>query len=625
MNGQTSPVFFHSPWRRLLVASLSALVILGAIFIFATEFLTPEDKQYQNLVFDGHHYFPESGHSVEEFLSQNASGESNNRAPRGHISTTRGEHWVWFTADKIDEAFTLIQLELAWLDQVAIYFLSLDGQYKTFEAGDEQVFKQRIISFRKPVFPLLREVDGSQVEKIVMRVSAQGRFTLPLVALSEKAFNRQANQDYLFYGAWIAILMTLGFYSASIFLSLRYEIHFFYLLYVMVFGGLLITASGIGQQYLWPGSENLTTLIANIFLALTNYGTALFVIHFVRLGEYSNLLSKMIRALAYVSLACIPLVVVYGYSALPPILLSSFAIMGLIILAALYTSLKGNELAPFLFASLMILLPCNTVGLFRFLGLFEAQPWTEHIAELGLVADALILSSALAFMVNRLRREKDSVSLIMEQERVAFAKQLFNAKEQERKAIGQALHDGLGHKILSIKTALNSLPAGGSDQVKRDSLQMLDGAIEDVRDLSHLLYPSIIDHIGLEKAIENVVRNMQYANNIEYNTRIPELQVSTESGLLLYRAAQEFVNNVLKHSDASRFTLEIETLEDAGEIILRATDNGNRRFSAADFGFGLNMLKQQAKLFGGDLGINITEFGTNVLTLRIFDKNLRNL
>lgn len=531
-----------------------------------------------------------------------------------------GEHWVWFSPTEIDKSLEILQIELAWLDQVSIYFLPKGGEYETYEAGDEYPFSQRVIDFRKPVFPLLREINQKEVETIVLRISAQGRFSLPLFALSEKAFNAQVNLDYLFYGAWVAILIALGFYNATIFFSLRHNVHLYYIIYVLVFTALLITASGIGQQYVWPNNKNITTLLANISLALTNYGTAYFVIYFIRLSDYSSMLTSLLKILSYISLLCIPLIFAFSYDALTPILMCSFGIMTLILPAAVYTALQGNQIAPFLFASLVVLLPCNTIGLFRFMGFFENLHWTEHVAELGLVADALILSLALAYKVNMLRGEKDNVTIGREKERITFARQLIHAKEEERKMVGKALHDGLGHRLLSIKNSVKSIPQQDNTHFKSKSLEMLDETLEEVRDLSHLLYPSIIEHIGLEKAITSVVSKGLYAKDVKYMVDIAVLNVSNELELLLYRAAQEFVNNLLKHSNASLFELDISVNNNTDEVIISARDNGGVTFTVEEFGFGLNMLKQEASLFGGDLVVQRTNDGFNTITLSILDK-----
>ena len=200
------------------------------------------------------------------------------------------------------------------------------------------------------------------------------------------------------------------------------------------------------------------------------------------------------------------------------------------------------------------------------MGFFDNQRWTEHIPELGLVADALILSLALAYKVNLLRTEKDNITHARESERVAYAKQLIQVKEEERKTIGKALHDDLGHKVLSIKNSVQSIPQQGDSSHKANSIALLDETIKEVRDFSHLLYPSIIEHIGLEKAISSVVSKGLYTHDVKHTVDIPALALNNELELLLYRAAQEFVNNIVKHSNATEFFLKASAINDSYEV-----------------------------------------------------------
>lgn len=617
-NTDTFTMMFDNPRHRLLVAILLAVAALFALVNLAMEFSGRGDAAVHKVGLDGYLYQATQGNSPESFLVAKETAVGALQLRDRFKTAMHGEHWLWFAPNKIDEGLAILQIDLAWLDHVSIYYFSNEGQYTTYEAGDEHPFNQRVIEFRKPAFPLIREIAGNKVETIALRVSAQGRFSLPLMALSEKAFNLQANLDYLYYGAWMAILISLGFYNATMFFSLRSNVHLYYSTYVLVFTALLIIASGIGQQYIWPHSRNTTTLLANISLALTNYGTVFFTIHFIRLDDYSHKLTTGLKWLAYISLTCIPLVFAFGYGALTAILLCSFIIITLIFPAAVYAAMKGNEVAPFLVASLVVLLPCNTIGLIRFMGFLDNLRWTEHIPELGLVADALILSLALGYKVNLLRTEKDKLTQERETERVAYAKQLIHAKEEERKAIGKALHDDLGHKVLSIKNAVQSIAQQEHSSRQSNAIALIDEAIKDVRDLSHLLYPSIIEHIGLEKAISSVVSKGLYNQDVEFTVNIPSLVLDNELELLLYRAAQEFVNNIVKHSNASEFSLKISTTNDVHKVVMTATDNGDTFFTKEDYGFGLNMLQQQAVLFGGDLLVHRTDDGLNQLTLNIF-------
>ena len=606
----------NSNYRRVLISLLMGVVALVLVFLVGQSFYAQASKGANKIVFDGHLYDEKGGLDVSALMDIAGSPDRENVVRDAIYSAlTEGYHWLWFSADQLDGNTDYLKLGLAWLDKVTLFYVADDGTHQAFKAGDEDSFVARVVSFRQPVFPYIDKINGSNVDKVFLQVSAQGYFSLPLFSLDEKSFNRQRNLDYFFYLVWGTMLVALGVYNATIFFSLRNDIHFYYMLYLTVFAALLLTASGLGQQYIWPQSEGLTTHLANLFLVLINICTVLFVIRFVSLKDYSQRLKKLLLFFAYFSAACIPLFFFFGYRALQPLLICSFFIMILVYPAAIVATLNGNRVAPFLLASNVVLFPTNSIGLLRFMGLFENQSWTEHVAELGMATDALILALGLAYRVSLLRKNKEAILRERESEKSKFARQLILTKEQERKAVGKAIHDSLGHKILTVKNSVNAFSESGETALKHQTLTMLDETLNEIRDISQLLYPSILEHIGLEKAVSNMVSKALANVDVSCVIDIDVFDLGDEIDILLYRAAQECVNNLLKHSDASTFNLTIKTTTD-GDVEFSATDNGTVGFSSSDFGFGLSTLQQHVSVLGGKFTVERTLSQQNKIGIR---------
>lgn len=160
-----------------------------------------------------------------------------------------------------------------------------------------------------------------------------------------------------------------------------------------------------------------------------------------------------------------------------------------------------------------------------------------------------------------------------------------------------------------------------SESVNHENLfDLVDQAIEEVRDLSHLLHPAILDHLGLEKSVASILRSSVGPTKVNYELEfaLETEAITYESQLLLYRATQESVNNLIKHSDASQFKIKIESRMNS-EVVFSAEDNGSTGFLEQDFGYGLTMLKQQAVLLGGDAS-TCKNNGTNQLIVKFFDR-----
>ena len=545
-----------------------------------------------------------NGIEIESFLSGQAKKSRQDRL-------TFGSHWAWLSPDELPVDQDILMLEVAWLDHVSIFYAFEDGSYKIFQAGDNEIFRLREIQTRKPTFPILRDLDGIKVETVYLKTSAQGVFSLPLFATSTENLRKNTNLSYFFYGAWIAVLGSIAAYNATLFFSLRDNVYLHYVFYVTTYVLLLIVSAGLAQQYFWPNSPGVTTLAAHISLALVNTATAFFVIKFLKLNRSNRISYNALVLLGTLSLFCIPFVFPFGYLALIPILICSFAIMGFTLPASIVKTLEGNILAPFMLVSTIVLFPSNAVSLVRFMGFMDTPLWGEYIVEISILADALILSIGLAYRVRLLGRERDVAFDSKELAQRQFAEQLIEVREQEKKSIGQALHDSLGHKILSIKMSVNAIDYGAYSDAKNTSIDLIDEAVDEIRDLSHLLYPTVLDHLGLEKAISNMAGKILDRSNINYSIGFSVKNIEDKTKLFLYRASQECINNVIKHSNATRFELSIDQDTDTDKIYFSARDNGKNNIGEVKFGMGLTMLQQHCMLLGGKMNLCRDNTGFN--------------
>lgn len=604
--------------KLLSSTAIIAVLILIGISLFA--------KSFGDLIREGSisvkpdaYFFDESG--ALELSSVLDKLRSDQDRFSGALNTDNyGAHWLSIPLSSIPESMDVLQIELAWLDRLSIFYVTAQDNSIEFASGDDEIFTEREIKFRKPAFPLIREIQGQRTESIVLRLQAQGRVSMPMLAKSRDSFDIQRDLDHFFYGAIVAILLALGAYNATIFFSLRDNVHFYYMFYIFAFGFLQIIASGMGQQYGWPDHPDTSSLMAHIFLGLTNFSITLFIIHFISLDEYSKKIANTLRFFAFLSLGCIPFLFFFDYYPFKVILHScSFIIMAMIFPASIYTSLRGNDVAHFLLASNIVLFPSVAIGLLRFLGLFENAYWAEHLSELGIAAEALILSVGLAYRVNLLQREKEKIAYDRAVEKNSFAQKLIASKEEERRNIGKSLHDSLGHKILSIKASITNNQSS-EHGIASHQVQIIDEAIEEIRDLSHMLYPSILEHLGLKKALKSMLDKALKNTPFHYSLEVDSETMSDDVELLLYRACQECTNNLLKYSDGDQFSVSIKTRQRGDVIMFSAEDNGRRKITDAKSGYGLSMLQQQIAVFDGNMQVSRTEHETNQITLTVQNK-----
>ncbi len=198
----------------------------------------------------------------------------------------------------------------------------------------------------------------------------------------------------------------------------------------------------------------------------------------------------------------------------------------------------------------------------------------------------------------------------------AFARQLLESQEAERKRIAAELHDSLGQNLLIIKNyALLGLePEPDTDADPRAQLAdistLTSQALEEVRAIAYNLRPNQLERIGLSKSIEFMLRQIEASAGLRIAAEIAPLAglFTPEQEINLYRIVQESINNIIKHAAATTARVSIERAE--RQVRVRIADDG-RGFAPADTmgvetrpSFGLSGIAERARILGGKLTIN---------------------
>src|SRR6185503_18891074 len=161
------------------------------------------------------------------------------------------------------------------------------------------------------------------------------------------------------------------------------------------------------------------------------------------------------------------------------------------------------------------------------------------------VWSALLLQSALA------RVQKAAVS------ETELVRATLRARDEERRHIAQELHDDLGQSLASLKLALKW--AEDLVRKKTDSAEVIEELslarqdvgvmLDKVRDLSHTLYPRILDTLGLTTSVKELAHQVSRHSQmiIECTTRGKSRLLGKDIDVALYRCCQEAINNAVRH------------------------------------------------------------------------------
>jgi PAS domain S-box-containing protein len=205
--------------------------------------------------------------------------------------------------------------------------------------------------------------------------------------------------------------------------------------------------------------------------------------------------------------------------------------------------------------------------------------------------------------------------------------QLLRLQDEERRRIARDLHDSTGQNLVALATTLSQLHASipsSSRKLRRLASQshaLADQCIQEVRTLSYLLHPPMLDEAGLEDAIRHYVSGFSERTGIEVKLRVsprfgrmpPDVEVA------LFRVVQESLTNIQRHSQSLHATIQLD--RGANEINLQIGDTGRgaaRRdpsgTSGSPFrlGVGIPSMQERVKLIGGKLDIESSDSGTTM-------------
>jgi len=186
--------------------------------------------------------------------------------------------------------------------------------------------------------------------------------------------------------------------------------------------------------------------------------------------------------------------------------------------------------------------------------------------------------------------------------RVSF--RMLETQEATARRFSHELHDELGGSLTAIKT---NLTGGGSIE---DSLKLIDDAISNVRTLSQLLRPTILDDFGLDAGIRWLADRFSERTRIDVDYRSHfDGRLADETETHLFRIVQEALTNVARHANASRVTIFLRA--ENGNIRLTLSDNGRGLTEGAPLhtGMGLTGMRARARSAGGDCTLSSTTGG----------------
>jgi signal transduction histidine kinase len=234
----------------------------------------------------------------------------------------------------------------------------------------------------------------------------------------------------------------------------------------------------------------------------------------------------------------------------------------------------------------------------------------------------------LALLIREIERRRE---MALAEKKNAESYRMLSARilelqDVERRKIARELHDSVGQFLAGLKLNLSRLQHRESEspeqvrQLMTEALDLTDRAIIEVRTISHLLHPPLLDELGFHSAARWYAEGFAKRSGVTIELHLAEVveRLPREIELALFRVLQESLTNIHRHANASTVHIEVHCTDT--EVILSVRDNGQGihrkvldRFHAGEAGgIGLAGMRERLAELGGLLEVQSAPGGTRV-------------
>lgn len=326
---------------------------------------------------------------------------------------------IWM---RIDIAFDegvfgdfLLEVESPVLDKIEFFQVATTGggeaqrlQYAL--GGDHHPLPQHDFLIRFPTFPL--QVAPGQTSQLYLRIESTSAMIAPIRLWKRQALQMRESKLNLYYGAFFGIMAVMALYNLVLWVFIREHAYLYYVCYVVSAIFFQSVMSGYGYRYLWTENHWLKDNAVVLSVALCFIFAIAFVVSFLRLRTTDRVLYRC----ALVGMAAY-LVLIW----LSPFMYESTLTrigqplgLGLCLLAVWAAARQwrnGSQVATFFVIGWTLLVLGTAVYTLMLAGLLPYNLITRHIQEIGMLAEVVLLSFALAARINE---EKHARRLALE-------------------------------------------------------------------------------------------------------------------------------------------------------------------------------------------------------------------
>lgn len=220
-----------------------------------------------------------------------------------------------------------------------------------------------------------------------------------------------------------------------------------------------------------------------------------------------------------------------------------------------------------------------------------------------------------------------------------LASRLLKLQDEERRRIARELHDGVGQLLaaMSMNAVVLNMEKGklspDAAQCAEENSRLIEQVSTDIRTMSYLFHPPLLDEMGLQSALKWYVEGFAERSKIATELELPTDQerLPQDYELCLFRITQECLTNIHRHSGSS--TALVRLLRSPGEIKLEVSDEGrgldretqSKIDAGESVGVGFRGMRERVRHLGGNVEVRSNGKGTTVIATLPFAESDRSV
>lgn len=235
------------------------------------------------------------------------------------------------------------------------------------------------------------------------------------------------------------------------------------------------------------------------------------------------------------------------------------------------------------------------------------RTWWAYLAYAGAGLGLIVL--IVRWQVGRANRKQETAREVERKQQRAMLQATVDAQENERTRIAKDLHDDIQVTLSTAKLKLgvlgrNMKKQGLDGNETTESVDLIQDAIESVREISQDLLPAALDRLGLVQALQELCEKIDSGEKLKVDFKCmgSERRIAKEVELTIYRVAQELFANALKHAEADR--VDVTLIFAAESITLELEDNGkgfdHDTVESSGKGLGFKNMQGRISLVSGE-------------------------